>query len=111
MQLGGMIGRRFALLGGLEWGGQGGHAVFSLHAFGRYFLAPRAWFDGGVGLGTISLAEGNQYDTQFNGVAYQIAGGYDIFQGAAFAFDASLRSMLVRGKVVGGDRGRDDLVF
>lgn len=110
LRLGGMIGRRFALLGGVAWGGQGGHVVVSFDVVGRYVATPRWWFDGGVGLGRVDVDEGNERDARFTGGAWQLAAGYDLFQGDAFAFDVSLRSMFVRSEVVGGDRRRNDLV-
>lgn len=110
MHVGHTVGPRFALLGGLGWGGQGGHSILSIHALGRYFVTPRAWLDGGVGLGTIHIDEGNPHDTQFNGVTGQLAAGHDLLQGRAFALDASLRAMWASGGVVGGERRRDDLL-
>jgi hypothetical protein len=111
LRLGSMIGSRVALLAGVEWGGNGERVVVSLHLLSRWFLAERWWFDAGVGAGRVDVDEGRERRSTFTGTSVQIGGGYDLYQGDAFAFDGSLRSMYVRSEVVGGDRTRGDLML
>ncbi len=107
--LGAMIGSRVALLAGVEWGGQGGRFLLSMQALARVFLAGRWWADAGVGGARVDADYGDGDKILHTGISFHLAAGHDIYQGDAFAFDASLRSVWARTGSSGGVRERDDV--
>jgi len=59
----------------------------------QFWLAPNMWLKGGLGTGHLSLSNdaGDAFAVSEDGAGFMVAGGYEVYQGAAFTVDLALR--------------------
>lgn len=102
IHLGGMITPRLALMfdgsgvaHSLEDGGSVVHVIDTIAA--QYWVTPRVWVKGGVGVGQLSVNDdtGARVAESETGTGVLLAGGVELLQTESFALDLQLRGSAV----------------
>jgi len=92
--LGGFVSPQLAIMwdyGGLVDSEGDLTAVLASHtAAAQYWVAPKVWIKGGLGVAQAYVSFGSESDSEF-GVAGLVGGGYDIMQSNNFVLDVSAR--------------------
>ena len=102
IHLGGMLTPRLALMfdgsgvaHAIEGGGTIVHVIDTAAA--QYWITPRVWIKGGLGIGQLSVNddEGNRVAASETGAGVLLAGGVELVQTRGFALDLQLRASAV----------------
>lgn len=114
VHFGGMLSSRFALMGELQGnvqtiqevgGGEGTQSLaqFALMVAAQYWIVPKVWIKGGIGISHLSFNYDDYYGSESDpiddGGAFMVGAGVELLSGRDFALD--LQGRYIRGSYDG----------